>query len=195
MRIIEFISQPWHWSIAGVMIAVIAFLLLFAGKRFGMSTSFDTLCSMAGAGKKIPYFNFDWRKDFWIIIFVIGTVLGGWIGSTVLQSPEPVRIAASTTESLQSLGITVPQSKADGTGFLPLEIFNFKSLLTLKGFLLIVVGGFLVGFGTRYAGGCTSGHAISGISNLQFGSLIAAIGFFAGGLLMTHLLFPVIFSL
>jgi uncharacterized membrane protein YedE/YeeE len=58
----------------------------------------------------------------------------------------------------------------------------------------MVIGGFLVGFGTRYAGGCTSGHAISGLSNLQFASLIATIGFFAGGLIATHLLYPLLFN-
>ena len=56
-----------------------------------------------------------------------------------------------------------------------------------------MLGGFLVGFGTRYAGGCTSGHAISGLSNLQWVSLVAVIGFFAGGLLMTWVIYPMMF--
>ena len=65
----------------------------------------------------------------------------------------------------------------------------------MKGIILIVLGGFLIGFGTRWGGGCTSGHAIMGLSSLQFPSLVAVIGFFIGGLVMTHLLFPFIFSL
>ena len=60
--------------------------------------------------------------------------------------------------------------------------------------MVLAVGGFLVGFGTRYAGGCTSGHAISGLSNLQLPSLVAVIGFFIGGLVMTHLIFPYLYS-
>ena len=58
---------------------------------------------------------------------------------------------------------------------------------------ILFFGGLLVGFGARYAGGCTSGHAISGLSDLQLPSLIAVVGFFIGGLIMTHLLFPLIF--
>ena len=195
MSIIEFISQPWHWSISGFMIAIVVFLLLYAGGRFGISSSFDALCTIGGAGKKWPYFRTDWRKSDWLLVTVAGAIIGGWIASTVFQSPAPVQIAESSAQSLNALGIVVPQSKTEGLGFIPLDVFNFDSLLTLKGFLLMIVGGFLIGFGTRYAGGCTSGHAISGMANLQIGSLIAVIGFFAGGLLMTHALFPLIFSL
>jgi uncharacterized membrane protein YedE/YeeE len=77
-------------------------------------------------------------------------------------------------------------------GLVPSELFNWSALFTLKGFFMIVVGGFLVGFGTRYAGGCTSGHAIMGLSTLQWPSLVATCCFMAGGFLMTHLLLPYI---
>ena len=80
-----------------------------------------------------------------------------------------------------------------GKAYLPELLFNNQVFTDVPKLLLLVVGGFLVGFGARYAGGCTSGHAISGLSNLQLPSLIAVIGFFVGGLLMVHVLFPLIF--
>jgi uncharacterized protein len=190
MQIIEFISQPWHWSVSGVMLAVVVFLLLYAGGRFGLSSSFDTLCTLAGAGRRISYFRTDWKDHAWLLATIAGSILGGYLASTVFQSPQPVQISADTVESLYQLGVTVPQTKAEGMGFLPLEIFNFNNLLTVQGVIFMIIGGFFIGFGTRYAGGCTSGHAISGLAFLQFGSLIAVFGFFIGGLLMTHLLFP-----
>jgi uncharacterized membrane protein YedE/YeeE len=194
MNIIEFISQPWHWAVGGLMISVIVFLLLYAGERFGISSSFDTLCAMGGAGKKINHFDFDWKKNSWQLVFVVGAIAGGYLGTSVFQSPEPIQIAADTQASLSALGVQIPLTKADGLGFLPEDIFTFSNLLTMKGFILMIIGGFLVGFGTRYAGGCTSGHAISGMSNLQPASLVATIGFFIGGLIATHLLFPIIFN-
>ena len=192
---IEFISQPWHWAISGAMIAMLMFLMLLGGEKFGVSTSFETLCTLGGAGRFIDYFKVDWKTRAWLIVFVVGAIIGGYLGSHWLQSPEPVNIAASTTAHLESLGVNVPQDKSEGLGFMPMEIFNFKSLLTLKGFILIVIGGFLIGFGTRWASGCTSGHAISGLANLQLASLIAVVGFFVGGLISTHFLLPLILSL
>ena len=106
-----------------------------------------------------------------------------------------MRIAQATVEALQKIGVKTPETKAEGLGFLPGELFNFASLATLKGLILMVGGGFLIGFGSRWAGGCTSGHGISGLANLQLPSLVAVIGFFIGGLLMTHLLLPLILKL
>ncbi len=196
MNFIEIISQPWHWSVSGLMIVVVMGLLIYFGQRFGVSSSFDAICAMGGAGKKIKYFDFDWKKHDWQLVFLAGSVIGGGIASTLLASPEPVTVSAATVADLQSLGVVVPQvTENAGAGFLPLELFNFESLLTLKGIILMVGGGFVIGFGTRWAGGCTSGHAISGLANLQLPSLIAVIGFFIGGLLMTHFLLPIILSL
>lgn len=194
-ELIEFISQPWHWGVAGLMLAVLMFLMLFAGEKFGISTSFETVCSLGGAGSSIQLFDYDWREQSWLLVFILGAIIGGYLGTTALQSPEPVQISAATTEHLTALGVQVPQTKAEGLGFLPTDLFNFANLLTLKGFLLMVLGGFLIGFGTRWASGCTSGHAISGLANLQPASLIAVIGFFIGGLMMTHVFLPLILSL
>ncbi len=193
MQLIEFISQPWHWSISGVMIAVVMFLLIYTGHKFGVSSSFRALCSIGGAGSKIKYFDYDWKAHDWLLVFVLGSIIGGGIGSTLLSSPEPVQISQATISDLAEIGISTPTQLQEGSGYLPREIFNFKNIGSFSGIMAMIVGGFFVGFGTRWAGGCTSGHAITGLSNLQLPSLVAVIGFFIGGLVMTHLLFPLIF--
>jgi uncharacterized membrane protein YedE/YeeE len=187
MQFIEFISQPWPWYVSGAAIAAIMVLLIYFGKSFGFSSNLSTICSMLGAGKKVPFFNFDWRKEKWNLFFLVGSVIGGFISAEWLSSPEPLRLSPATIEDLKKLNIVFDGKIA------PAQIFNWSFLFTLKGLFIIFGGGFLIGFGTRYAGGCTSGHAISGLSNLQIPSLIAVIGFFIGGLFMTHLIFPLIF--
>ena len=177
------------------MIAVIMFLMLLSGEKFGISTSFETVCSMSGVGRWVDHFNFDWKRQRWLLLFVAGTILGGYAASQWLASPEPIQLAESTLTELSAMGVSTPDANTKTNGFVPEEIFTFDSLLSLKGFLLLIVGGFLIGFGTRYASGCTSGHAISGLANLQLASLIAVIGFFIGGLVSTHLLMPLIFNL
>lgn len=186
---LDFIRQPWHWSISGAMIVLVMFLLIHAGQRFGVSSSFRALCSIGGAGRMAEYFRFDWKKQNWLLVFVLGSILGGFISSQFLKSPEPVALAASTLSDLSEMGISAP------TGALvPEDLFNFDFLLTGRGLCMFVLGGFLIGFGTRWAGGCTSGHAISGLANLQLPSLVAVVGFFIGGLTATHLLFPILFN-
>ncbi len=195
MGIIEFVSQPWHWAVGGSMIAVLMFLMLLSGEKFGISSSFETVCSMSGVGRWVDHFNYDWKGQRWLLVFIVGTILGGYAASHWLASPEPIQLAENTVTELVSMGVSAPDANTKTNGFVPEEIFNFESLMTLKGFILLVVGGFLIGFGTRYASGCTSGHAISGLANLQLASLIAVIGFFIGGLISTHLLMPLIFNL
>lgn len=192
---ISVLHAPWHWAFSGLMIALVMFLLLFAGRSFGVSSSFDALCTLAGAGKRVKYFEGDWRQRGWMLVFLLGTVGGAAIATVWMSNPEPVNISQATRDDLAALGIKAPITLAEGRGYVPEEVFNFRSLLTWKGFILLVVGGFLIGFGTRWAGGCTSGHAISGLSNLQLPSLIAVIGFFIGGLLMTHFLLPIILKM
>ena len=190
---IDFISQPWHWAVSGAMIVVVMFLLTYLGQRFGMSTSFRALCSAAGAGKSCSYFDYNWKSHSWLLVFVVGTILGGYIANTYLQSDAPVAISQATIDDLAALGVSTPRTIEEGTGMVPNELFNFETLFTLKGIILFILGGFMIGFGTRWAGGCTSGHAISGLSNLQLPSLVAVIGFFIGGLITTHILYPLIF--
>ncbi|MCB0689675.1 MAG: YeeE/YedE family protein, partial [Saprospiraceae bacterium] len=184
----------WHWAVSGTAIAFVMFLLIKLGAKFGISSSFETICTLAGAGKSISYFNVDWKKKDWLLMFVAGSVIGGFIASHFFASDMPVQISTATVDDLAVLGIEVPKNVEEGRGFLPQEIFSFKHIGSLRTIIFTVVGGLLIGFGTRWAGGCTSGHAISGLSNLQLPSLIAVIGFFIGGLIMTHLLFPVLLN-
>ncbi len=184
-QIINWISQPWPWYVAGPLIALVMFSMLFFGKSFGLSSNLRTMCSILGAGKSCDFFDFNWRDQMWNLIFASGLVLGGLITHLYLSNDQAAHISATTIAELQAYGIENP-----GKNVVPEEIFNWESLLTVKGIIFMVVGGFLVGFGTRYAGGCTSGHAISGLSDLQPASLLAVIGFFIGGLVMTYFILP-----
>ncbi len=186
---IETISNPWHWGVSGVMIVLVMFLLLIAGRAFGVSSSFKVVCSMIAGRKSASYFDFDWKDFSWLLLFVMGTIIGGYIAGEFLASPEPVQISQATINDLTALGIAAPSE-----GLLPKELFSFEYLMTVQGFILFVLGGFAIGFGTRWAGGCTSGHAITGLSNLQLPSLVAVIGFFIGGLFTTHLIYPLLFA-
>lgn len=185
---IEFISQPWPWYMAGPMIAVVMVVLLFFGKSFGLSSNLRTMCTVMGADKVCDFFHFDWKENIWNLVFVLGAIIGGFIAANYLSNPETIDLSASTLASLGDLGFSKP-----GMEYLPPEIFGKEFALSPYGIFILVLGGFFVGFGARYAGGCTSGHAISGISNLQLPSIVAVIGFFIGGLIMTHLLLPYIF--
>ncbi len=182
------ILNPWPWYVAGPLIVLVMFLLLYFGKRFGVSSNFDTLCAMGGAGRFVDFFNFDWRKKAWSLLFLLGTVVGGFISVQWLTPDPTIAISPETVKDLSALGFS-----NIGSQYLPTEIFGTDTMWSLKGFLILIFGGLLVGFGSRYAGGCTSGHAIMGLSNFELPSLIAVIGFFIGGLTMTWLLFPFIF--
>ncbi|PRY11313.1 hypothetical protein CLV24_111108 [Pontibacter ummariensis] len=162
-------------------------LLLFFGKSFGFSTNLRVICAACGAGKHSRFFDFNWRAQTWNLLFLVGAVLGGWIASEFMSGDDPVQISQATIEDLRELGFSAPDDLQ------PEKIFSFEALLSVRGFLLLLIGGFMIGFGSRYAGGCTSGHAISGLSNLQLPSLIAVIGFFIGGLISTFILLPLLF--
>lgn len=189
MGILEILQKPWPWYVAGPLIGLTVPLLLFLGnKEFGISSNLRHVCAMIP--NKIDFFNYDWRsKGGWNVMFAIGLLLGGFIGGILLANPEPLQVSLKTTTDLAALGVLVDGKMA------PTAIFSWANLFSLQGFIFIVVGGFLIGFGTAYAGGCTSGHAIMGLSDLQLSSLVAVIGFFLGGLITTHLLFPILLKL
>lgn len=181
-QFIEWISQPWPWYVAGPMIGLtVPALLILGNKTFGISSSLRHVCA-ACVPAGIPFFTYNWKKEIWNLIFVLGTAVGGFIAMNFLANPETIVVSAATQADLAKLGIT------DYSDLMPTEIFTWANLFTAKGLLFFVFGGFLVGFGTRYAGGCTSGHAIMGISSLQWQSVVATIFFMVGGFLMTHVL-------
>jgi uncharacterized membrane protein YedE/YeeE len=184
----NWITEPWPWYVAGPLIALTMFLLLLVGKKFGMSSPLRTTCSAMGAGKAAEFFRFDWKAERWNLMVVLGAIIGGFIASNYMSN-NTVEINPATAQELsENYGID-----SAGESYLPPEIFSTDNLADPKMPLILLAGGFMVGFGARYAGGCTSGHAISGLSNLQLPSLIAVIGFFIGGLVMIHFLYPLIF--
>ncbi len=186
---IEFLSQPWPWYVAGPLIGLIVPTLLILGnKSFGISSSLRHICASC-MPSNIPFFQYDWKKEIWNLLFVLGILIGGFLAGNFLSNHEPIQLNENLKTELANYGIHNYNS------LIPIDIFNWENLFTLKGFLLIVIGGFLVGFGTRYAGGCTSGHAIMGLSNLQWPSLIATISFMAGGFIMANLILPFILQL
>jgi uncharacterized membrane protein YedE/YeeE len=181
---LEFIKQPWPWYISGPLIGLmVPGLLIMGNKSFGISSSLRHICA-ACLPAKIPFFHYDWKKEIWNLFFVTGILLGGVVVALFLANPEPVQIAPALSTELQGYGVT------NYDGLVPSQLFNWSNLLTLQGFLLMVAGGFLVGFGTRYAGGCTSGHSIMGLSSLQLPSLVATISFMAGGFFVANIILP-----
>jgi uncharacterized protein len=185
----ELLYKPWPWYVAGSVIGLtVPTLLLLGNKNLGISSTLRQICA-ACYPAKIPFFQYDWRKDSWNLFFAFGILLGGFLGGYVFANPEPVKISAETISLFSTWGIN------DANGLLPQDLFNWENLATVKGFFLMIVGGFLVGFGTRYAGGCTSGHGILGLSALQWPSLLATVSFFAGGILVSHFILPYILTL
>lgn len=180
--------ETWSWYISGFSIGMIMLFLIYFGKHFGMSSNLESLCSMSGIGKKVSYFNFDWKANKWNLVVVIGAMLGGFVAVHYMSSPTNVTINPKTIEQLATLGIEAPNGK-----LAPNFLFGNQIFESPKSIFILLIGGVLIGFGTRYAGGCTSGHAISGLSNLQLPSLKAVIGFFIGGLIMVHFVLPLIF--
>ena len=182
------LTQPWPWWAAGIVIGLTVPALLFLGnKHFGISSSLRHVCA-ACVPANIKFFQYDWKKEVWNWFFAGGIIAGAAIATFLLPNPDPIQIHPDLARDLAEKGIT----RIDG--LIPADLFNWSSLLTLKGFIVIVLGGFLVGFGARYAGGCTSGHAIMGLSDLQWPSLVATVFFMVGGFIMANLILPFILS-
>ncbi len=184
----NFFFQTWHWSISGFLIALIMLTLNYFGKVFGMSSNLRSLCTIAGAGKHTDFFKFDWKSQRWNLVVVLGAMLGGLVAVNYMADPSNVTLNPDTIKQLVKLGVDTPSAKLE-----PNVLFGKEALKSPKMIVILIFGGFLIGFGSRYAGGCTSGHAIAGLSNLQKQSLKAVIGFFVGGLLMSHYILPLFF--
>ena len=185
----EFLLNPWPWYVAGPLIGLtVPALLILGNKSFGISSSLRHICASC-VPANIPFFKYNWKKESWNLLFVLGIFLGGIITSVFFNNPNPIEVHPKLVEELATYGIT------DFSNLVPTQLMNFESLFTVRGLLMMVGGGFLVGFGTRYAGGCTSGHSIMGIANLQWPSLVATICFMVGGFLMANFILPIILSL
>lgn len=184
----SYITGTWHWAISGFLIGLVMLMLTYFGKTFGMSSNLRTMCSMFGAKKFADFFDFDWREQKWNLAVVLGAICGGFFAYYFLSSSDILQLNPKTISKFTAIGIDAPNDS-----IVPQTIFSIEAVFSVKGFLILLLGGFLIGFGTPYAGGCTSGHAISGLSNLQLPSLIAVIGFFLGGLVMAHFIIPILF--
>jgi uncharacterized membrane protein YedE/YeeE len=189
MSFIEIIKQPWPWYVAGPLIGLtVPVLLIIGNKSFGISSSLRHICA-ACIPANIPFFKYEWKKEIWNLFFVGGILLGGFVATDLLANPQPVQINQALATELAQYGI------ANTNSLVPVDVINWNALFSLKGILIIIVGGLLIGFGTRYAGGCTSGHAIMGLSTLQLPSLIATCCFMLGGFIMANLILPFILQL
>ena len=207
LQVQEFISQPWPWWMGGIVIGFTLYLLLKFNKEFGLSANLRTMCAADGAGNYSDFFDFDWGKQGWNLMVALGALFGGYVAANYFGGDGLAHVSEATINTLNQISgentltsenvhVVPGKDLVLGVGIPEFwDLYSWKSLFTLRGFIVIIVGGFLVGFGARYAGGCTSGHAISGISNLQLPSLVAVIGFFIGGLIMTWLFLPYILKI
>jgi uncharacterized membrane protein YedE/YeeE len=182
----EWIKQPWPWYIAGPLVGLtVPVLLILGNKHFGISATLRHACAMCFPSN-INFFKYDYKKEFWNLFFVVGALGGGIIATLWLPNPHPVEVSPALVDELAGYGIN------DYSNMIPQQLYNWQFLLSAKGLIMMVGGGLLVGFGSRYAGGCTSGHSIMGLSTLQWPSLVATICFMAGGFLMANVLLPTI---
>lgn len=186
MDIFSVLRQPWPWYIAGPLIGLSVPLLLLAGnKMLGISGTLRQICAMCFPAN-IPFLKYKWKDQLWNLFFAAGLLLGGFIGGVLLKPETPIPISGDTIKDLKKMGISYQEN------LLPAEIFSWSHLLTWQNIIIVIGGGFLVGFGTRYAGGCTSGHGISGLSTLQWPSLVAVILFFASGIVTANFILPLL---
>ena len=200
---VQFISQPWPWWMGTFVIGFAMFFLLYFDKEFGLSANLRTMCAADGAGDFADFFNFDWQKQGWNLMVALGALFGGYIAANYFGGDGMAHVSQAAVDTFNAIS----QSNTLSVGQVPIvpgkdiihpeidpfwNLYSWQSLFTLRGFIVIIGGGFLIGFGARYAGGCTSGHAISGLADLQLPSLVAVIGFFVGGLIMTWLILPYI---
>ena len=157
-----------HWAAAGTAIAAITLLLLYLGnRRLGISTGFEDVCSLVLSQ---PYFRRDRIRSGrgWRFPFLVGLVAGGFVSAAFGGGWHPT----------WALGRFDDVVRLDHAGKL----------------VWMYVGGLFIGFGTRLAGGCTSGHGIFGISNLEAPSAIATLSFMAGGIGTTQIVYRVLFA-
>jgi len=166
---LELLRRPWPWWAVGPLVGLMpAALLLLGNRMFGVSANLRHACAIL-VPKSATFFDYDWRAGAWNLAFVAGILAGGFVGGVLLSDPAP------------TLG--------------PPSAFSWAALGTAGGWIILVGGGFLVGFGTAWAGGCTSGHGLSGVADLQAASLLALAAFFAGGIVTSWWLLPWIWRL
>lgn len=157
---------PMHWLAAGAAIAAVTLtLVVLANRRLGISTGFEDVCSLV---LRTPYFSRAAiaQGRTWRLPFLAGLVLGGFLSAAFGGGWRP-------EWSLGLLDARLPLGHAGKLAWM-------------------FAGGLCIGAGTRMAGGCTSGHGIFGLSNLEWPSLVATLSFMAGGIATTQILFRIV---
>jgi uncharacterized membrane protein YedE/YeeE len=178
--LVSLLTSPWPWYVSGPLIGAMVPLLLYFGNRsFGVSSNLRHICAMSRPDcVKVDFFTYNWRESSWNLVYAVGIVMGGFLAAVTFADPAPINLSEGARELFAEWGLSTPQ------GLLPPELFGFSA----SNMALMLGAGVLIGFGTRYAAGCTSGHAITGLATLQVESLVAVIGIFAGGLFASHFL-------
>jgi uncharacterized membrane protein YedE/YeeE len=173
--------MPWY--VAGPIIGFMVPMMLMIGNRsFGVSSNLRHLCAISQPKwQNVDFFNYNWKEQTWSLMFAGGAILGGFLAGYLWANPEPVALSAAALEMFREWGASPVANE-----LVPDAMFA----LNPPNIVLLFIGGVFVGFGTRYANGCTSGHAITGLSTLQPESLIAVIGIFGGGAAASWLLTP-----
>ena len=183
--LLEVLRQPWPWYVSGPLIGLTVPTLLFlGGKSFGISSNLRHLCAVLLPKTRPKFFDYDWKAERWNLAFALGLVLGGLVGAVLLANPVATQLSSAAQASLSALKVPLEP------GLVPAQLGGLEALTQPKSLLLLALSGLCIGFGTRYGGGCTSGHAITGLSTLQMPSLIATVSFFAGGILSANFLLP-----
>jgi hypothetical protein len=162
-------KEPLAWYIAGPLLGLmVPLLLILKEKQFGISSSYRYLLSFLPS--KISYFNYDRRADQWQLFFALGLIFSGF--------------AAIQFFGFSDAMVELPSKKYE---------IQYTEIFDISNALQFFVGGILVGFGARYANGCTAGHCIMGVSQFALSSIIATICFFIGGLIGSFFVVPGIF--
>jgi uncharacterized membrane protein YedE/YeeE len=183
----EVASPAWPWYVAGPIVGLLVPLALWIDcRRWGVSSSFRHLCAI-GSPIRPAYLRYEWKNESWSLFFVAGAVIGGFVGAHFFPNAAIPNISPRTVAAIQAIGFDSPR------GLVPAEVFAIGQLATWRTFCMVIVGGFLVGFGTRYANGCTSGHAITGNALREWPSLVATVSFFIGGLITTYFVLPLLY--
>lgn len=179
----QLLIQPWPWYVAGPLIGAMVPIMIWIGSRsFGISQNLEHLCAITQPTRiGVDFFRYDWRRSAWSLMFAAGVVLGGFLAGILFSNPQPVVLSPDALAMFSTWGVAPA-----GNALLPAAVFS----MTLRNVVLLIGCGILVGFGTRYASGCTSGHAITGLATMQPQSLFAVLGIFGGGLLASYLIAP-----
>lgn len=183
----EWFITPWPWYVSGPLLGLfVPILLLLGNKQLGLSSSLRAVCA-ATLPANLEFFKYDWRTSgLWNIALALGILAGAAIVCATIGVPTPA-IAEQTRDALIALDVHRV------AGLVPDEVFSWQSLGTFRGAVCVLGGGFLVGFGAAYGGGCTSGHGILGLASLQKASFVALTSIFGAGVLATFVLMPLIF--